>query len=145
VTFDFSATATGAGVAAYAADGPIIGPLCLSKRSFWAINKQAWASADHKDVGPPLASLKSGQSYIFELKNLTPHAHPIHIHGHTFEVLSSSLRKQKLPPHRADTVLLLPKERIEVALVAGGAGKWMFHCHILEHQESGMMGYIAVA
>ena len=75
-------------------------------------------------------------------ENLTPHAHPIHIHGHTFEVLTSNLRK--LPPFRADTVLLLPKERMEVALVAGSAGEWMLHCHILEHQETGMMGYVEV-
>ncbi len=144
LTFAFSATATGASVAAFGdVGGPVIGPLCLSKRSFWAINKQAWPSTDHKDLGPPLAKLQRGKSYIFELQNLTPHSHPIHIHGHTFEVLKSSLRK--LPPFRADTVLLLPKERLEVALVADNPGKWMFHCHILEHQETGMMGYIEVS
>ena len=144
MTLAFSATATGEGLAALPdLPGFEIGKLCLSTRTFWAINKQAWSSADHKNLGPPLAKLKAGQSYIFELQNLTPHAHPIHIHGHTFEVLSSSLRK--LPSFRADTVLLLPKERIEVALVAGSPGKWMFHCHILEHQETGMMGYFDVS
>jgi FtsP/CotA-like multicopper oxidase with cupredoxin domain len=143
VSFDFSATATGAAVAAYSQTSGIeIGTLCLTKQTFWSINKQAWPGHDHRDLGPPLAVLKSGQSYVFELKNLTPHAHPIHIHGHTFEVLKSNLRH--LPAFRADTVLLLPKERIEVGLVAGEPGKWMFHCHILEHQEAGMMGYITV-
>ncbi len=143
--FEFSATATGKAIAdlAAASGGLEIGTLCLTKRTFWAINKQAWSSTDHKQLGPPLARLKQGQSYIFELKNLTPHTHPIHIHGHTFEVLTSNLRK--LPPHRADTVLLLPKERLEVALVADNPGKWMFHCHILEHQETGMMGYLDVS
>jgi FtsP/CotA-like multicopper oxidase with cupredoxin domain len=144
LTLAFSATATGEGIAALSDTGGIpIGTLCLSKRSFWAINKQTWASADHSVLGPPLAKLQSGKSYVLELQNLTPHAHPIHIHGHTFEVLSSNLRK--LPPFRADTVLLLPKERIEVALVAGTPGKWMLHCHILEHQETGMMGYVEVS
>lgn len=144
LTFEFSATATGAAISALAGDGSIaIGSLCLAKRTFWAINKEAWPSPDHSRLGPPLASLKSGQSYIFELKNLTPQAHPIHIHGHTFEFLGSNLRKS-LPHFRADTVLLLPKERIEVALVAGMPGRWMFHCHILEHQEAGMMGYVLV-
>jgi FtsP/CotA-like multicopper oxidase with cupredoxin domain len=143
LSFDFGATATGEAVAAAgSADGPLLGPLCLSKKTFWAINKQSWPGMDHRNAGPPLAMLKSGQSYVFELKNLTPHPHPIHIHGHTFEVLTSNLRK--LPPHRADTVLLLPKERLEVALVAGAPGRWMFHCHILEHQETGMMGYLDV-
>jgi FtsP/CotA-like multicopper oxidase with cupredoxin domain len=143
ISFDFSATATGAAVSeATSAEGPLLGPLCLANKTFWAINKQSWPGMDHKSAGPPLAVLKSGKSYIFELKNLTPHAHPIHIHGHTFEVLTSNLRK--IPPHRADTVLLLPKERLEVAIVAGSPGQWMFHCHILEHQETGMMGYLEV-
>ena len=143
LTFDLSTTATGESIAALGdAAGLEIGSLCLSKRSFWAINKQSWASADHRDAGPPLATLKAGNSYIFALKNLTAHAHPIHIHGHTFEVLSSSSRK--LPRHRADTVLVLPRETVEVAFKADNVGKWMFHCHILEHQETGMMGYIAV-
>ena len=145
VPFEFSATATGKAIAdlAQAGIGLEIGSLCLSKRSFWAINKQAWSNSDNKMLGPPLAHLKKGNSYIFELKNLTPHAHPIHIHGHTFEVLTSSLRK--ILTHRADTVLLLPKERLEIAFVADNPGKWMFHCHILEHQETGMMGHFDVA
>jgi len=143
IPVEFSATPTGASIAAAGAVSDIqIGPLCLTKRTFWAINKQAWPGADHKELGPPLAVLKSGSSYIFELKNTTPRAHPIHIHGHMFEVLSSSLRQ--LPRVHCDTVLLLPKERIEVGIVAGDPGKWMFHCHILEHQETGMMGYIEV-
>ena len=107
-----------------------------------AINKQSWASVDHKDLGAPLAALKRGQSYVFELKNVTPHTHPIHIHGHTFEVLKSSLRKR--PVYRADTVLIAPNERLEVAILADNLGKWMLHCHILEHQETGMMGYYTV-
>ena len=53
--------------------------------------------------------------------------------------------KWGLPPHKADTVALLPRERIEVAFVADNPGLWMFHCHILEHQETGMMGYLKVA
>ncbi len=143
IPFEFSATPTGAAVAALdAGPGIQLGPLCLDIRTFWAINKQAWPGHDHQNLGPPLATLKSGQSYIFELDNTTPRSHPIHIHGHTFEVLNSS--KRRLPRFRCDTVLLIPNERIQVGLVAGLPGKWMFHCHILEHQEAGMMGYIEV-
>lgn len=143
LTFDLGSTASGEAIGALgAASGIEVGSLCLSKRTFWAINKQSWASADHSDAGPALAELKLGASYIFSFKNQSAHAHPIHIHGHTFEVLSSSLRK--LNPHRADTVLVLPRETIEVAFVADNPGRWMLHCHILEHQETGMMGYISV-
>jgi len=80
---------------------------------------------------------------LFTLKNASPFLHPIHIHGHTFKVAHSS--RQHLPVHHADTVLLLPEEEIEVAFVADNPGDWMLHCHVIEHQESGMMGYFRVA
>ena len=144
VKFAFSATASGDAVAELPiVDGIDIGALCLTSRTYWAINKQAWPGTDHSRLGPPLAELKLGQTYLFELENLTPHPHPIHIHGHTFTFVSSN--KRGLPPHKADTVALLPRERIEVAFVADNPGLWMFHCHILEHQETGMMGYLKVA
>ena len=143
LTFELGSTASGEAIGALgAASGIEVGSLCLSKRTFWAINKQSWASTDHSDAGPALAELKLGASYIFAFKNQSAHPHPIHIHGHTFEVLSSSSRK--MPPHRADTVLVLPRETVEVAFVADNPGRWMLHCHILEHQETGMMGYIRV-
>lgn len=118
----------------------ILDDLCTASRTFWAINKQSWPNDGHRNLPPPLARLKPGKSYRFTLQNATPHPHPIHLHGHTFKVLGSS--KRKLPVHHADTVLVLPKERIEIAFVAA-PGKWMFHCHILEHLETGMMGYFA--
>jgi len=43
-----------------------------------------------------------------------------------------------------DTVLLAPRERADVAFVADNPGDWMFHCHILEHQEAGMMSVVRV-
>jgi FtsP/CotA-like multicopper oxidase with cupredoxin domain len=116
--------------------------LCVRDGSYWAINKASWPSDGHFAVPPPLAVLKAGRSYVFELMNATPHPHPIHLHGHVFRVLSSS--RTRLPQVHADTVLLSPKERVEIAFVAA-PGAWMFHCHILEHLETGMMGWIRVA
>ncbi|MAN79250.1 MAG: copper oxidase, partial [Magnetovibrio sp.] len=43
-----------------------------------------------------------------------------------------------------DTVLMAPREQVEIAFVADNPGGWMFHCHILEHQAGGMMGVIQV-
>lgn len=119
----------------------ILDDLCTASRTFWAINKRSWPNDGHRNLPPPLARLETGKSYRFTLQNATPHPHPIHLHGHSFKVLSSS--KRKLPVHYADTVLVLPKERIEIAFVAA-PGKWMFHCHILEHLETGMMGYFTI-
>jgi FtsP/CotA-like multicopper oxidase with cupredoxin domain len=143
--FRLQATDTGA-VAVAATDeagGSPVGALCLSTRNFWAINERAWPDRDHARLPPPLAVLRRGGSYVFVLRNDTVVAHPVHIHGHFFTVLRSSLRDQ--PQHHADTVLLMPEEEVEVAFVADNPGDWMVHCHIIEHQENGMMGYLRVA
>lgn len=117
--------------------------LCLPTRTFWAINGKSWSGQSHQLTPPPLAELKLGQPYLFELFNGTPHPHPVHLHGHTFRVLRSS--KKDIVPHLADTVLVAPKERVEICFIADNPGDWMMHCHIIEHQETGMMGYVRVA
>ncbi len=117
--------------------------LCLPGQTFWAINGRAWAGQSHKLTPPPLAELKLGKPYIFEIFNGTPHQHPMHLHGHTFRVLRSN--KKDIVPHLADTVLVAPKERVEICFIADNPGDWMMHCHIIEHQETGMMGYVRIA
>jgi FtsP/CotA-like multicopper oxidase with cupredoxin domain len=47
-------------------------------------------------------------------------------------------------PHFRDTVLVHPKETEEIGTVPTDEGKWMLHCHILEHAESGMMTVVDV-
>jgi FtsP/CotA-like multicopper oxidase with cupredoxin domain len=122
--------------------GDALGALCISSHAFWAINDRSWPDHDHARIPPPLALLDRGQSYVFVLRNKSPFTHPVHIHGHTFKLISSD--KLSRPEHHTDTLLLLPDETAEVAFVADNPGNWMFHCHIIEHQESGMMGYLRV-
>jgi FtsP/CotA-like multicopper oxidase with cupredoxin domain len=117
--------------------------LCLSTEEYWTINSQSWPGRDHSRLPSPAAILERGRSYVFRLVNATKLIHPIHIHGHSFKVLRSDRRA--LVPHTADTVLLIPEETIDVAFVADNPGKWMFHCHVIEHQEAGMMSYVVVA
>ncbi|MGV8939324.1 MAG: multicopper oxidase family protein [Allorhizobium sp.] len=109
--------------------------------SFWAINKVPWPG-DSDDPTAPLADLKLGKTYILNLQNVTPHAHPIHLHGMNFKVLSSSTRA--VSPLISDTYLVLPDEKVQLALVADNPGDWVFHCHIIEHQKTGMTGYFRV-
>ena len=141
--FAFHANDTGtlAAVANVGGDLPL-GELCTSSRTFWGINNQPWPERDHSRLPPPLAVLQLGKSYVFRLKNRSQFSHPIHIHGHTFKLLRSN--KQRTPVHYTDTLLLLPDEQADVAFVADNPGDWMFHCHIIEHQETGMMGYLRV-
>ncbi|RAZ87225.1 multicopper oxidase family protein [Mesorhizobium hawassense] len=110
--------------------------------SFWAINKVPWPG-DTPDPTAPLAELKLGQSYIIDMENLTPHTHPIHLHGMSFKVLSSSTRAvQSLV---SDTYLIQPDEKVQLGFVADNPGDWLLHCHIIEHQKTGMTSYLRVA
>jgi FtsP/CotA-like multicopper oxidase with cupredoxin domain len=102
------------------------------KGMFWTVNGKPVAEHAHE----VLMNLKLGSSYVLELVNETSWYHPIHLHGHVFRIL---------PGDRwGDTVLLEPKTRAEIAFVADNPGDWMLHCHILEHQATGMMALVRV-
>ena len=105
----------------------------------WAIN--GVAAKGH--VHDPLLTLERNRSYVLELVNDTMWPHPVHLHGHSFRVIT---RDGKPTQYREwqDTVLLSRQERAEIAFVADNPGDWMIHCHILEHQAGGMMGVIRV-
>ena len=109
--------------------------------SFWAINKVTW-SGDRPDPMAPLAELKLGRSYVIDMENLTPHSHPIHLHGMSFTVMSSTTRT--VMPVISDTYLIDPNEKVQLALVADNPGDWVLHCHIIEHQKTGMTTYLRV-
>jgi len=117
--------------------------LCLASATFWMLDGKSWPVREHGRLPPPLFSIKRGQTVALEFRNATKRAHPIHIHGHTMSVLSTSVLLR--PVHHADTVVVLPNERVKVAFVADNPGNWMIHCHIIEHQETGMMGWFRVS
>src|SRR3546814_16904905 len=66
------------------------------------------------------------------MANDTAWHHPMHLHGHAFRVLSRNGEPTRLREWQ-DTMLLAPRERVEITFVADNPGDWMFHCHILEH------------
>lgn len=105
----------------------------------WAIN--GVVAEGH--VMAPLLTVQRGRSYVLAMHNDTAWHHPMHLHGHSFRVIT---RDGQPTRHREwqDTVLMAPRERVEIAFVADNPGMWMFHCHILEHQAAGMMGVIRV-
>ena len=110
---------------------------------FWLTNKRAWEGMSKDNIPAPLATLEYGKTYIFDLKNVTQYHHPIHIHGHTFTVLEMDGKKIAEPFH-TDTVLLGKNGRAKAAFVADNPGRWMYHCHVIEHMKTGLMGYIEV-
>src|SRR3546814_15906041 len=99
------------------------------------------AAAGH-DMGP-VHTLRKGRRHVLAMTKATAWHHPVHLHGHSCGVIS---RNGAPTAHREwqDTVLMAPRERVEIAFAADNPGDWMFHCHILEHQAAGMMGVIRV-
>ena len=111
--------------------------------SMWAINGVAVMHDDMRNMKPVL-TLARDKSYVLAIDNQTAWHHPMHLHGHSFRVITRNGARTKYREWR-DTVLVPPRERAEIAFVADNPGDWMFHCHILDHQEGGMMTVIRVA
>ncbi|MFD2855519.1 multicopper oxidase domain-containing protein [Seohaeicola zhoushanensis] len=80
---------------------------------------------------------------ILRLRNESPNDHPIHLHGLAFKVIRSNRRE--VSSHWTDTALLLEKEVLDIAFVADNPGDWAFHCHVIEHQKTGLAGYIRIS
>jgi FtsP/CotA-like multicopper oxidase with cupredoxin domain len=114
----------------------------MGSGAMWAINGVAMPAGDMRHM-KPILTLTRGKTYILAIENKTAWYHPIHLHGHSFRVITRNGRSTKYREWR-DTVLLPPRERAEIAFVADNPGDWMFHCHILAHQDGGMMSVIRV-
>jgi FtsP/CotA-like multicopper oxidase with cupredoxin domain len=71
------------------------------------------------------------------LVNQSMMAHPMHLHGHVFQVIAIDGRP--IAGAMRDTVLVPPMTRVRFAFDADNPGRWAFHCHNLYHMETGMM------
>jgi len=81
---------------------------------------------------------------VWEISNTSLMDHPFHLHGYFFQVIEEN---GKTPAYKAwkDTYNLKPKSKIKIAWMPDNRpGMWMYHCHILEHHEAGMMGHFEV-
>jgi FtsP/CotA-like multicopper oxidase with cupredoxin domain len=97
----------------------------------WSMNGEMWPHIT------PLM-VKQGQRVEFELVNRTMMAHPIHLHGHAFQVIAIDGRPFQGAVR--DTVLVMPRSgRVRIAFDADNPGRWAFHCHNLYHMQTGML------
>lgn len=96
----------------------------------WSINNVAWT----KDV-PPL-EVAEGERVELVLANQTMMPHPMHLHGHSFQVVA--IGSDRFAGAMRDTVLVPPGLSVTVAFDANNPGWWAFHCHLLYHQHAGM-------
>ncbi|MCJ8325338.1 MAG: multicopper oxidase family protein [Rhizobiales bacterium] len=103
----------------------------MESQQIWALN--GIANLDDK----PMFDLKQGKTIVIDFKNDTSFRHAMHIHGHHFKIISGNgvTYDEQL---WKDTFLINPNSTIQIAFVADNLGKWLLHCHMLEHAAGGM-------
>lgn len=93
---------------------------------------------------PLVFMAKVGDTEVWEIENATEYDHPFHLHGFRFQVLDLN---GEAPAQRTweDTISVRRGETARIALTLDDRpGMWMFHCHILDHADLGMMGMLHV-
>jgi FtsP/CotA-like multicopper oxidase with cupredoxin domain len=81
-----------------------------------------------------------GEKHVWTLVNNSPFDHPFHLHGYFFQVLDD-----KRVPEWKDTVNVPVNSTVRIAIdFDERPGMWMYHCHILDHAEIGMMAHLVV-
>ena len=96
----------------------------------WTIDGRSWPAARRIEA-------RSGERVELTFHNMSMMAHPMHLHGHVFQVVG--INNRRLAGAVRDTVLVPPMAAITVAFDAGEAARWMLHCHHMPHLATGMM------
>jgi FtsP/CotA-like multicopper oxidase with cupredoxin domain len=102
----------------------------------WSFDARPWGT--HR----PLTA-RAGERVEIAMVNRTMMAHPIHLHGHAFQVVAVDGRR--LAGALRDTVHVPPMAKVTVALDAGAPARWMLHCHHMPHLATGMMTEFKIA
>ena len=131
-----------------AADAPIRRVSLTFQRMEWFLGGRTFAMTE---VAPE-ETVAAGSTHLWELVNLAnpmgmEAAHPIHLHGRQFRVVertgrsaANALRQGLVDDGWRDTVLVLPGETVRVQVTfTRHPGLYLYHCHILEHEDMGMM------
>lgn len=85
-----------------------------------------------------------GELQVWEVSNTSMMDHPFHLHGFFFQVLEEDGKAPSFISWK-DTYNLKPRSKVKIAwLPDNRPGKWMYHCHILEHHAAGMMAHFEV-
>ena len=109
----------------------------VAKGQVWAFNGVVGRTEE------PLFSARRGQTVTVKMVNQTAWPHAMHFHGHHFVAVERNGKPVSGAPWR-DTELLQPEETVKIAFKADNPGKWMLHCHMLEHQAAGMATWFEV-
>lgn len=95
----------------------------------------SWGMQVHGMIGVPV-TVAAGERVELVMRNTTMMAHPMHLHGHNFQV--TEIDGEKIAGAVRDTVLVPPMATVKVVFDADNPGLWPYHCHNLYHMAAGM-------
>jgi FtsP/CotA-like multicopper oxidase with cupredoxin domain len=96
----------------------------------WTLNDRTWQEREKLEV-------RSGERVSLGFMNHSTMAHPMHLHGHHFQV--TGINGSRIAGAMRDTVLVPPMATVTVEFDADNPGRWLYHCHNLYHMMAGMM------
>ncbi len=108
------------------------------QQRIWALAGVAATGHD----GPPMFKVERGRTVVLTFGNRTTFPHGMHVHGHHFRHFDPSTNGWK--PYWLDTVIVDPDRAERIGFVADNPGKWMLHCHMIEHMAFGMAAWFEV-
>ncbi len=107
---------------------------------------QVWAFNGIANLADePFFNVAQGETIVLETVNKTAFAHAMHVHGHHFRILERGGSSVDEGNPWRDTFLIGPDQTTTIAFVADNPGKWLLHCHMLEHAAAGMNTWFEVA
>jgi FtsP/CotA-like multicopper oxidase with cupredoxin domain len=98
-----------------------------------------WGMAVHGMEGVPV-SVDKGERVELVMRNTTMMAHPMHLHGHSFQI--TEINGQAFAGAVRDVVLVPPRTTVKVVFDADNPGLWAYHCHNLYHMVAGMFATV---
>ena len=101
----------------------------------WSINGVVF-DVNHPGAQQAQVRVKLGERVALKFVNGTPMAHPMHLHGHSFQVVE--VNGQAMKGALRDTVLVPGRSNVTVVFDANNPGIWYVHCHVLWHLAAGM-------
>lgn len=110
-----------------------------------AMNDRGMVYTINNEAFPNTANInvKKGDTVKVKLVNQSKmDDHPMHLHGHFFQVLSKNGKPLEGSPIIKDTINLKPGDEYVVAFEADNPGNWLFHCHDLHHATAGMVNLV---
>ncbi len=100
-----------------------------------------WGLNGKPGMHDTIFTVKLGERVSIMMHNMTTMAHPMHLHGHYFQV--TAIGNRQIDGALRDVVLVPPMETVTITFDADNPGTWAFHCHHAYHMNAGMMGTIA--